>query len=153
MGDRHRAAIRSFTPQDQDAVRILVLDGLRERWGAAYRNDVNPDLDDITANYVERGADVVVAEVVGEVVACGLVLPEAPDLGRILRVSIHRDHRRQGLGRSIVTELVARARRRELRTLVVRADTPWSSALALYRSVGFVQTGQDATDTHFEFPL
>lgn len=155
MGDHppSTAAIRVFTPRDQAAVQTLVLDGLRERWGDAYRDDVNPDLDDITGNYVESGADVVVAEAAGDIVACGLVLPEAGDLGRILRVSVEHGHRRQGLARALVTELVARARDRGVRRIVVRTDTPWESALALYRSIGFVQISQNAMDTHFEFHL
>lgn len=147
------AAIREFTPQDQDAVRVMVLDGLRERWGSVYRHDVNPDLDDIMASHVDAGADVLVAEAAGKVVACGLVLPESPGLGRILRVSVQREHRRQGVARALVTELVTGARHRGLRTIVVRTDTPWASALALYQSLAFTQTHQDGTDTLFELHL
>lgn len=32
-------------------------------------------------------------------------------------------------------------------------DTPWASALALYRSCGFEDVGQDDTDTHLALPL
>jgi hypothetical protein len=37
--------------------------------------------------------------------------------------------------------------------VVVRTDTPWTSALALYRSAGFNDVGQVATDTHFALRL
>lgn len=46
-----------------------------------------------------------------------------------------------------------RARRRGMVEVVVRADTPWTSALALCRSSGFDDVGQDATDTHFALRL
>lgn len=55
--------MRSFTAADQTQVRDLVLSGLRERWDATFDPDANPDLDDISSFYVDRGADVVVIEV------------------------------------------------------------------------------------------
>jgi ribosomal protein S18 acetylase RimI-like enzyme len=68
-------------------------------------------------------------------------------------VSVDQAHRRQGFGRQVVEELVRRARRRGMLDVVVRTDTPWTSALALYRSSGFDDVGQDATDTHFALRL
>jgi ribosomal protein S18 acetylase RimI-like enzyme len=68
-------------------------------------------------------------------------------------VSVDQAHRRQGFGRQVVEELVRRARRRGMLEVVVRTDTPWTSALALYWSSGFNDVGQDATDTHFALCL
>jgi hypothetical protein len=48
--------MRDFKPGDQVPVRELVLEGMRERWGDAYDPSVNPDLDDISASYLDRGA-------------------------------------------------------------------------------------------------
>jgi ribosomal protein S18 acetylase RimI-like enzyme len=122
---------------------------MRERWGDAYDPAANPDLNNISAIYVARGAEVVVVEVGGDIVATGMLLPEGEARGRIVRVSVDQAHRRQGFGRQVVEELVRRARRRGMLEVVVRTDTPWTSALALYRSSGFDDVGQDATDTHF----
>jgi hypothetical protein len=68
--------LRAFTPGDQPAVRQLVLDGMRERWGDAYDPAANPDLDDISASYVTRGAEVVVVDIGGKIVAAGVLRPE-----------------------------------------------------------------------------
>lgn len=57
--------------------------------------------------------------------------------------------RREGLVRLVVEELVARARQRGIGELKVLTDTPWDSAVALYRSCGFVEVGRNSTDTHF----
>jgi hypothetical protein len=73
--------LRDFEPRDHEPVRELVLAGMRERWGDAYDPSANPDLDNISACYVDRGADVVVAEIGGEIVATGILWPEAHDLG------------------------------------------------------------------------
>jgi hypothetical protein len=40
-----------------------------------------------------------------------------------------------------------------MRELLVLTDTPWASALALYRACGFVDVGQDSTDTYLAMAL
>lgn len=145
--------MRDFDPGDQESVRELILGGMRERWRDAYDPSANPDLDDISATYIGRGAQVVVVEIGGDIVATGMLLPEGGARGRIVRVSVDRAHRRRGFGRQVVEELVRRARRRGMVEVVVRTDTPWTSALALYRSSGFDDVGRDATDTHFALRL
>lgn len=144
---------RDFTPADQVAVRALVLDGLRERWGPAFDAGFNSDLDDIIGNYVSQGAEVVVIDVAGRVAATGTLRPEPGDRGRIVRMSVARERRREGLGRAVVDELIERARRRGMAAVVVMTDTPWSSAVALYRACGFAEVGRDNTDTHFAMTL
>jgi ribosomal protein S18 acetylase RimI-like enzyme len=141
--------LRDFTDDDQAAVRTLVLDGMRERWGDSFDPNANPDLDDVAVHYIERGAEVVVVEIAGDVVGTGVLRPERDRRGRILRVSVRAEHRRQGIGRQIVEELVNRARRRGMSAVDVLADTPWTSATALYRACGFECTHRDATDTSF----
>jgi GNAT superfamily N-acetyltransferase len=145
--------MRDFRPDDQEPLRELVLTGMRERWGDAYDPSVNPDLDNISASYVERGAEVVVIETGGEIVATGMLQHGRDDRGRIVRVSVDQAHRRKGFGRQVVNELVWRARRRGMLEVVVLTDTPWTSALALYRSCGFNDVAQDHTDTRFALPL
>ena len=69
------SAVRPFVADDHVSVRDLILAGMRERWGDAYEPSANADLDDITANYVDRGADVLVIEVEGRIVATGTLVP------------------------------------------------------------------------------
>ncbi len=71
----------------------------------------------------------------------------------VVRMSVASQHRRKGLGSLIVAELIARARRRNVRQLQVLTETPWKSANALYRSCEFVEVGADGTDTHFSIAL
>lgn len=143
------AVLRDFTQQDQCAVKELILDGLRERWGDAFDDAYNRDLDDIRGNYQLNSAEVVVAEVRGEIVATGMLLDEQ-EQGRIVRMSVASSHRRQGLATMVVLELVERARGKGFAVVNVRTDTPWTSAVGLYLSCGFDHVGSDATDTHFE---
>lgn len=144
---------RDFRPDDQEVVRDLVLAGLRERWGEAFDPTFNTDLEDIFAHYVRRGAEVVVLEHEGQVVATGTLLLEGDDIGRIVRMSVAPSVRRRGVGQSVVAELLSRAATRGLTEVRVLTDRPWTSAVALYRSCGFEQFLDDGVDMHFSLRL
>ena len=141
--------LRDFRPEDQRELRRLILAGLRERWGDAFDAGRNPDLDDFATNYLGRGADVVVVERDGKLIATGALVPEAEGTARIVRMSVASAHRRQGLARRVVDELVDRARRRGMSEVRVLTDTPWLSAVELYRACGFAEVLDDGVDTHF----
>ena len=130
--------LRDFRPDDQAAVRDIVLDGMRERWGDAFDPAVNVDLDDIWTYYVlERHAEVVVCEEEGAVVATGTLLPVDIETGQLVRIAVIRQQRRKGIAAAIVKELQRRARQNEMKTLLVTTDLPWTDAVALYRACGF----------------
>lgn len=145
--------IRDFVPEDQQELRQLVLAGLEERWGDAFDRQFNADLEDFGSNYLARGSEIVVIELDHELVATGTLVPDGPSTGRIVRMSVTALHRREGLAQQLVAELVARARRREMSELRVLTDTPWTSAVELYRSCGFVEVACDEQDTHFMMHL
>jgi ribosomal protein S18 acetylase RimI-like enzyme len=145
--------LRDFRPSDQRGLRRLILEGLRDRWGEAFDESVNPDVNDFVANYLGRGAEIVVIESNGEIIATGILLADDGITGRIVRVSVAAANRRQGLARRVVEELVRRARRRSMSEVRVLTDTPWTSAVELYRACGFTEVRSDGTDTHFVMPL
>ncbi len=145
--------LRNFRPSDQRALRRLILEGLRDRWGEAFDASVNPDLSDFGASYLDRGAEIVVIESNGEIIATGTLITDDGTTGQIVRMSVSAAHRRQGLARRVGEELVRRARRRSMSEVRVLTDTPWTSAVELYRACGFTEVGSDGTDTHFVMPL
>ena len=145
--------LRDFEPRDQDAVRQLILNGMAERWGERFDPTANPDTADLWAHYVAQGGEIIVYEIEGEVVATGTLIAEPDGAGRILRMSVDRRHRRRGLAKSVVRELVDRASRRGFDPLRVNTDTPWTEAVNLYLACGFVPVGVDETDTHFTMSL
>ena len=145
--------VRSFVPDDQAAVRALILEGMRERWAERYDPTVNADLDDIAGSYVACGSEVVVDEIGGRVVAVGILLREPDGHGLIVRMSVAATRRRCGHGRGVVAELLRRARHRGMREVRVLTDTPWASAVAFYASCGFVEVARDDVDTHFAMEL
>lgn len=145
--------LRDFEPADQSALRRLILAGLQDRWGERFDAARNPDLDDFVTHYLDRGAEIVVFEADFEIIATGVLVPDEDNAGEIVRMSVAATHRRQGLARLVIQELIGRARRREMSEIRVLTDTPWTSAVELYRACGFAEIGSDGTDTHFVMPL
>lgn len=105
------------------------------------------------ANYLCRGAEVVVIERDGDLIGIGTLIPDKGGAGRIVRMSVAQNHRRQGHARRIIDELIKQARRREMSEVHVLTDTPWDSAVELYRACGFMELGDDGIDTHFRMKL
>lgn len=132
-----KSIIRPFTSADQSAACALILEGLGERFGFVDETR-NPDLDDIAARYLALGHAFLVAELAGEIVGTGGLIFEPDGVGcQLVRVSVRRDLRRQGIARAIVEALLARARERGQQRVWVETDVPWHDAIALYERTGF----------------
>src|SRR5206468_429314 len=92
------------------------------------------------ANYLSIGAVVVVAERDGRIVGTGTLTPEEPGVSRLVRMSVDRAVRGQGLGRRLVNHLLDIARTRGDRLVLVETNDDWQDAIALYLACGFTET-------------
>ena len=144
--------IRSFEPRDQNGVRQLILVGLGEHFGWIDET-CNPDLDDITANYIESGHVFVVAEIDGEFVGAGALITEDENRGRIVRMSVKRAHRCKGIGRALVTHLLDVARQKGFTQVRVSTEHDWEEAIGIYEHFGFSERHRDDVDIHFSLAL
>ncbi|MGI8477485.1 MAG: GNAT family N-acetyltransferase [Thermomicrobiales bacterium] len=144
--------IRAFRGTDQAAVKALVLAGLKDHFGTI-DPALNPDLNDVMKSYVARGAVVVVAEWDGRLVGTGTLMPERPGVGRLVRVSVDRSCRGQGLGRRLVHHLLGAARGLGLRRVLVETTEDWQDAIGLYRACGFADDGVRDGDIHLSLDL
>lgn len=135
--------IRACTAADQTAARALILEGLGERFGSIDET-LNPDLNDIAANYLAVGHVFLVAEVAGTLVGTAALRFE-PDEGatcQLVRVSVRSEMRRQGTARALVEALMTIARERGCASVWVETHEPWHDAIALYERLGFVEYAQ-----------
>jgi N-acetylglutamate synthase-like GNAT family acetyltransferase len=64
-------------------------------------------------------------------------------------MSVSATNRRQGFGRMVVEALIVKALERGVTEVVVRTDTPWTSAVELYLACGFTEVDRDDIETHF----
>ena len=105
-----------FRPEDQEAVRRLILEGLKEHWGILDENK-NHDLNNISMSYAK---DIfLVAWKNDKIVGTGAFLPRSEDTVEVVRMSVQRYLRRRGIGGRILTELCKRAYRRGYKRLIL----------------------------------
>jgi ribosomal protein S18 acetylase RimI-like enzyme len=144
--------IRPFAPGDQPLARKLILDGLQGYFDYIDPN-LNQDLVDIYSSYVLEGHEFLVAERGGLLVATGGLLVLDSSTGRIVRISVHKDHRGMGIGRTMVNRLIDLGRLRGLNYLVAETNLDWFAAIALYKGCGFFEQDRDDESVHFELSI
>jgi GNAT superfamily N-acetyltransferase len=146
--------VRRFRPDDQDLVRALILEGLARRWGVL-DEDLNPDLVNIGATY--RAGTTLTAWVGGRLVATGTLIPRGDGVAEVLRMSTAQDFRGRGLATRLLHELLAEARRRQVRTVVLETSAAWLDARSLYERNGFVfdreEDGEFGRDAFYRLDL
>lgn len=153
--------MRDFQPDDQRTVFDLIIAGLGQHFDDI-KPEYNPDLFDIQANYIDKGATfLVVEDDDGEIVGCGALIKEhgSDTIARIVRVSVRADQQGKGLGRAISQQLIARAKKRGFDKILVETNHDWTTALHLYQSCGFSETHRckspdfDFIEVHMEMTL
>lgn len=141
--------IRPFHPHHQAATKQLILAGLADHWGTL-DHSLNPDLNDITRSYA--GETFLVAVQAGEIVGCGALVKEEglEGYGRIVRMSVNKAKRRQGIGQRILRELEETAVRRQFHKIVLETTSTWQEVVAFYLANGYHIVDHREGDTHFE---
>jgi len=146
----HRVSIRLVrTRKDLESVRAL----FREYggWLAQHREittfddsilatglaKMDEEIRQLPGDYsLPRGALLLVSRG-RRLIGCGALRPLGPEVGELKRVDIRSSYRGQGLGRRLTLALVERARRLGYRRLLLDTLPGMTSAINLYRSLGF----------------
>lgn len=89
----------------------------------------------------------------GALVGTGALIPEAPGVSRIVRMSVDRGCRRAGIGRRILSRLIEHARAQGSRRIVLETTDTWNDAIAFYLRCGFHITGRGDGEIHFSLDL
>lgn len=143
-------SIRPFHPEDQTEARALILEGLKEHWGEIDPLR-NPDLDDIASSYA--GGFFRVAVRGSRIVATGALLPRGNGAAEIVRMSVARGERRQGIGSAVLRQLLDEARAAGCRRIILETTSTWDEAIAFYQKRGFQPTHIRGGDTYFALDL
>ena len=149
-GNLRRLSIRPFRPEDQAATQALILAGMEEHWGHIDPT-LNPDLDDIAANYA--AGLFLTAWQDGALVGTGALVHEAEGVARIVRMSVDQRLRRGGIGRQILARLIEHARSNGYGCIVLETTDTWSDAIAFYLRCGFHTTGSRDGELNFALNL
>ena len=138
--------ILPFQSSDQAAVKTLILDGLVDHWGTLDESK-NPDLDNIPQSYAN--AMFLVAWLDGEIIGTGAFIPRSEKQVEIVRMSVAKEKRRQGIGQKILSELCKRASEKGYEEVVLETTDTWLDVVAFYQQYGFEITHYLDGDAYF----
>lgn len=139
-----------FHLKDQEPVRNLILAGLEEYWGPLDESK-NPDLCNIAKSY-HKGT-FLVAWLDHEIVGTGAYVPRSVESVEIVRMSVARDLRAQGIGKKLLCELCRRAYQCGYKQVILETTATWQKAIAFYQAVGFQKTHYSDGDVYFALDL
>ena len=142
--------IKPFQHQDQPAAKALILDGLVDHWGFLDESK-NPDLNDIATSYTE--GIFLVAWMDGEIIGTGAFKPRSARQVEIVRMSVKKDLRRQGIGRRILDELLRRAKESGYKEVILETTETWQDVIDFYLIYGFEITHHLDGDVYFRKSL
>jgi len=147
---KQRLTIVPFQRENQAAAKALILAGMQEHWGVLDESK-NPDLDDIAAAYAN--GVFLVAWQNREIVGTGAFRPWSDDTVEIVRMSVKRENRRQGIGREILAALCHAAYQRGYRRAILETTARWHGVIAFYQAFGFEITHYASGDVYFALNL
>jgi [ribosomal protein S18]-alanine N-acetyltransferase len=100
-------------------------------------------LDSVDRLLKHPGSTSFLARLQGPGPAAGFIMGQlAADEAEILSLGVRRDHQRHGVGRRLVEALGRAARKAEARRLFLEVGQNNAAALALYKGLGFAETGR-----------
>ena len=138
--------IRPFQPENQEDAKNLILAGLGEHWGFIDLTK-NPDLDNITATYKDDTFLAVWKD--RELIGTGALIQRTNEIAEIVRMSVRRDFRRQGIGRRLLEGLIGKARTLGCHQIILETTETWKDVIAFYLGFGFRITHFQDGDVYF----
>ena len=124
----------------------MILSGLVEHWGFLDETK-NPDLEDIAVSYA--GATFLVGRLGDRIVGSGALVPRSRETAEIVRMSVAKEMRQQGIGRQILGALLEQARAQGFQRVILETTATWSEVVAFYLRCGFHITHTQDGDVYF----
>ena len=134
----HPAGLRTATAADSEAVKAVVFTALREHGLQPDPGQTDADLDDIDAEYFQRGGRFSVLEAPGGVIIGTVgIRPVSPGVCELRKMYLDSRWRGRGLGRMLLDHGLAEARRLGFNRVVLETASVLKEAIRLYERYGF----------------
>jgi ribosomal protein S18 acetylase RimI-like enzyme len=88
-----------------------------------------------------------------EIIGTGAFIPRSESQVEIIRMSVKKELRRQGIGRKILTELCKRASQDGYKEIILETTETWQDVIDFYLQYGFEITHYESGDVYFRMDL
>lgn len=142
--------INHFDSKYQEQVKSLILSGLEEHWGTLNPN-FNSDLNEIANHYKQ---DIFLIALFGEkIIATGAALLISSSTAKIVRMSVRKKYRRNGIGKAILDALILELREKNISKVILETTRTWTEAISFYTNYGFAVTHYEDEDIYFKLDI
>ena len=135
--------LRRYTPADREAVEYLHVHAIQQAGAYLGRGPWDDDVYAIEETYLNNQGEFLIGEWDGIFVAMGALRRTSPERAEIKRMRVYLDYQGRGLGQIILSELEARARAMDYKTLHLDTSVVQVPARKLYEKNGFREVGRD----------
>jgi GNAT superfamily N-acetyltransferase len=135
--------LRRYTPADREAVEYLHVHAIQQAGAYLGRGPWDDDVYAIEETYLNNQGEFLIGEWDGIFVAMGGLHRTSPERAEIKRMRVYPDYQGCGLGQIILSELEARARAMDYKTLHLDTSVVQVPARKLYEKNGFRAVGRD----------
>lgn len=135
-----QGSIRPMTLDDLDAVEAVDAASFVPEW---------QNSKDCLEMAFEQAAVATVFEVNG-IIAGYQISTSTPMGGHLARLAVHPDHQREGIGYTLVRDMLSQFERRGAQRVTVNTQQDNRTSLSLYRKAGFRMTGESYPVFHHE---
>jgi GNAT superfamily N-acetyltransferase len=128
--------IEIINENTQMHAKQLILDGMEEHFGFL-DTSLNPDLNNIVDYYINQGDTFLVGLIRDEVVCSGALISINDVTGRIVRMSVKKEYRRNGFASEIIRALETVAVERGYNQIILKTMHHWADAVGFYIRKGY----------------
>jgi ribosomal protein S18 acetylase RimI-like enzyme len=139
--------IEEVSKETQEHAKHVVLAGLKERFGSLDKS-LNQDLNEIILNYNSRGNLFLVGRINTKVVCTVALIREEVDTGRIVRMSVQKEYRRQGIAQKMLKEIEGRAQAKGFKKIVLETTNSWHDAISFYKKYEYKEYDRNEYEVH-----
>jgi len=136
-----------FTKEYQKQAKELILQGIEEYVGKL-EPGFNKDIDNIEESF--KGHVFLVVLEKDKIIGTGGLLLGGEE-SQIVRVSVKKEYRKQGLGKRIVDELISYAVENGCKRVIVETSNDWDTAVNFYLKYGFEIMYYKDGDIYFKY--
>ena len=148
---------RQFQDQDLDKVWELHISGLNQTQSFIPNPELDADLDNIQAHYLNNNGEFLIAEINNQIVGMGAFRKIDTNTAEIKRMRVNPDFQGQGIGKQILELLIQKAKSSNYKKLILDTSSKQLAAQNLYQKFSFkeykrIQTN-DYQTIYFELEL
>ncbi|TCT20351.1 acetyltransferase (GNAT) family protein [Melghiribacillus thermohalophilus] len=140
--------IEKISHQTAEGAKTVILEGFSEYFSEV-REDFNPDLHDIVSTYSQKGYIFLVGLIDQKVICTGALIREDEQTGRMVRLSVAKAYRRQGLAKRMIEELEKQAFILGYSKIVIETTRGWEKPIRLYLDLGYQIDYTTSDQVHF----